>query len=145
VEVSVGSETEAATKRVQPARTTVAFRRLSGRLSKSAGWYGTIEVISRSSGTPQSVTLFLIGQGGAWYVCSFSGAADWVRNVRSAGKANFTRRGRTIPVQVVEVDGEERDRVQRKYRQWMGPLQRDFNRLLDAADHPTFRLDADSR
>jgi len=126
-----------------PGRRTRILRRIgSTRLGQSLGIVVMIHVPGRHTGEVRSVHLVPIKQDGNWYVCGFGGEADWVRNVRTAGKAEFTRQGRTISVDVVEVEGDERQRAQDALvRLMIGSTRREFYRLPDASDHPTFRLE----
>jgi len=105
------------------------------------GIYTEIFVHGRNSSAEHKVMLMPIQTDGSTYVCGFSGHSEWVRNVRAAGLAECKYRGRRWTVLMVEVDGEERDQVQARYRRIMGPLVRDFDRLPESSDHPTFRLD----
>ena len=69
------------------------------------------------------------------------GEVNWVRNLRAAGRATLTRRGRSEQVTAAELDGEERVRF---FRDVFGPFVRSipggmtFVRLLDQTDlrHP---------
>jgi hypothetical protein len=65
------------------------------------------------------------------------GDVHWVRNLRTAGRATITRRGRTEEVRATELDPEERVGF---FRDTLGPLARTlpfgvtFIRIVDGVD-----------
>ena len=79
---------------------------------------------------------------GVRYLVSGGGETHWVRNLRAAG-AGELRRGRTREqIQVVEITGEERDRVVAAYRDAMGPrASAYFAALPNLEEHAVFRVD----
>lgn len=118
------------------------FRLMTRRVGLVTGLYATLEATGRRSGSPRAVPVYPIKQGDSFYLCSISGDVDWTANLRVTPRARLTQRGRSVQFVAVEVDGDERDFVQKRYCRMMGPiLARDFNRLPRAADHPTFRID----
>jgi deazaflavin-dependent oxidoreductase (nitroreductase family) len=131
-----------------PTRAVAVLRRVAGPIWLRMGVTAVLEVRGRRTGAPFNVTLLPVAVDGTWYLVSFGGATDWVRNLRAAARGELRRRGRAEAFTAVEVDGNERDRVIAAYLARMGPVKRsldpvkrDFDRLLDAADHPTFRVE----
>ena len=79
---------------------------------------------------------------GVRYLVSQYGESDWVRDLRAAGRAELRRKGVPEAVTAVEVFGDERDRANAMYVAKLGGLRRDYDKLPDTADHPTFRIDS---
>ncbi len=125
-----------------PTRPVALIRRLAAPLWKRGGIAAVLEVRGRRSGAPLRVTVIPVTLDGNVYLLSFGGTTDWARNLRAAGRGELLRKGRTRSFSAVEIYGEERDRVIVKYLTGSGPIKKDFCRRPDAADHPTFRLDA---
>jgi hypothetical protein len=95
----------------------------------------------RKSGAVSQVPLVPVDVDGTWYLLSTYGPSSWVHDLRAAGGGNLIRKGRNEEITVIEVDGEERDRVIARFRvKTPKPFQGDFARLPDAADHPAFRI-----
>ena len=118
------------------------IRRFAGPLWLRAGFTAVLEVPGRRTGTPHRVSLFPIEVEGTTYLLSQYGTANWVRNLRAAGWGNLRRKGRTSALRAIEVDGAERDRVIAAFQAMTPkPFRRDFERLPDAASHPTFRVE----
>jgi hypothetical protein len=70
------------------------------------------------------------------------GETDWVRNLRAAGRGQLRHKGHSEAFTAIEVDGEERDRVISAFRAKADRLlNKEFGRLPDVADHPTFRVE----
>lgn len=84
--------------------------------------------------------LIPVNLDGSTYLLSFGGVTEWARNLRSAGCGALHYRGRSQAFTAVEVDGAERDRVIAKYLAGSGPIRKDFNRRASPADHPTFKV-----
>ncbi|HEX3265140.1 MAG TPA: nitroreductase family deazaflavin-dependent oxidoreductase, partial [Candidatus Limnocylindrales bacterium] len=101
-----------------------------------------LEVPGRRTGKPTSVTLAAWDVDGSIYLMSQYGVTDWVRNLRAAGRGTLVHARRRRAFRAVEVDGDERDRVIAAFRAKADKLlSRDFDRLPNAADHPTFRVE----
>jgi len=133
---------------LSPSRGVAFFRRVAGPIWSWIGVTSVLEVQGRHSGRPLKVTLFPVEVEGTRYLVSFGGVTDWVRNLRAAGRGELRRKGRTQAVTAVEVDGDERERAIAAYLARLGPIRRDrdpvkkdFDRLPNAADHPTFRME----
>jgi deazaflavin-dependent oxidoreductase (nitroreductase family) len=112
-----------------------------GRIMLRAGISAVLEVPGRRTGQPVRVTIVPWEVDGTRYLMSQYGITDWVRNLRAAGRGQLRHKGRTQSFTAIEVDGDERDRVIAVFRAKADRLLKgDFDRLPDAADHPTFRL-----
>ena len=73
----------------------------------------------------------------------FRRITDWVRNLRAAGGGTLRHKGRTEAFHAIEVDGEERERVISAFRAKADRLlNKEYDRLPNASDHPTFRVEA---
>ena len=105
------------------------------------GFNGLITVRGRTSGLPRTTAVAIIAVSGRRWVWCPWGETQWVRNLRAAGQATITVRGRTEEVSATELDPEERVVF---FRETLGPLARRipfgyrFIRLLDGVDldHP---------
>jgi len=133
---------------LSPSRGVAFFRRVAGPIWLRMGVTSVLEVRGRHTGRQIKVTIFPVEVDGTRYLVSFGGITDWVRNLRAAGRCELRRRGRTATFTAVEVDGAERERAIAAYLARLGPIRRDrdpvkkdFDRLPNAADHPTFRLE----
>jgi len=126
-----------------PRSRVIAFeRRLGGPIFSRLGITAVLEVSGRRTGTPRHATLVPVEVDGIWYLLSQYGVADWVRNLRAAGRGELRRKDRTETFIAVEVDGDERDRVIAAFHaRTPKRLTRDFDQRTSAADHPTFRVD----
>jgi deazaflavin-dependent oxidoreductase (nitroreductase family) len=101
----------------------------------------TLEVARRSTGEAQRVPVIPVDVDGSRYVASTRGEADWVKNVRAAGRVRLGQKGNLAPYMVAEVGGQERSRVLAAYRKKAGrEVNQYFTKLPDEADHPTFRV-----
>jgi deazaflavin-dependent oxidoreductase (nitroreductase family) len=128
--------------RLQPNRAVAFGRRLFRPMLLRAGIAGVLEVPGRRTGNDVHVTLALWEVDGTLYLMSQYGVTDWVRNLRAAGGGRLRRKGHTQVFTATEVVGDERDRVIAAFRSKAdGFLNRDFDRLPSAADHPTFRVE----
>jgi deazaflavin-dependent oxidoreductase (nitroreductase family) len=116
-------------------------RRIGGPLLRRAGIVVVAEIPGRRTGALRRVTLLPIEVQTTEYLVSQYGDVDWVRNLRSAGRARLHRPGRTDDMRAVEVQGDERDQAIAAYRAKMGWRRKDFDQLPDNADHPTFRIE----
>jgi deazaflavin-dependent oxidoreductase (nitroreductase family) len=133
---------QVANKALSPNRVIKLGRRVFGRILWRAGISAVLEVPGRRTGKPVRVTLAPWEVDGTHYVMSQYGVTDWVRNLRAAGRGQLHYKDRTETFATIEVDGEERDRVIAAFHAKADKLlNRDFDRLPDAADHPTFRIE----
>jgi deazaflavin-dependent oxidoreductase (nitroreductase family) len=63
-----------------------------------------LTVPGRRSGTPRHTPLTVLELGGERFVLGGFPAADWIRNVRAAGRGTLTVGGRAERVRLVELD-----------------------------------------
>ena len=107
------------------------------------GRYPVLTVEGRVSGQPRSVPIGApVEVDGHQYLLSARGKTHWILNLRAAACGSLRSHGVTESFRAVEVLDEERDRVIATYRASPGKsVQRDFEKLPNAADHPTFRLE----
>ncbi len=98
---------------------------------------GLLTVPGRKSGQPRTTPLAIIESSGRRWVWSPWGDVQWVRNLRAAGQATITVRGRKEDVTVTELDRAERVGF---FRDVLGPVARDmrfgmwFVRTVDGTD-----------
>lgn len=127
---------------LSPTRSVALLRRVARPLWIRVGIAAVLEVPGRRSGTPLQVTLAPLEVDGTWYLLSIYGVTGWVRNLRAAGRGELRRKDRTEAFTAVEVDGPERDRVIAAFHaRYPKQLNREFDRLPGAADHPAFRVE----
>jgi deazaflavin-dependent oxidoreductase (nitroreductase family) len=134
--------TDAAQGPLAPARAVAVGRRVLGPILLRTGLTGVLEVPGRRTGRPLRITLAVWEVEAIRYLMSQYGLTNWVRNLRAAGGGQLRHKGRTQAFTAIEVEGEERDRVIAAFRAKADRLlKRDFDRLPNAADHATFRLE----
>jgi deazaflavin-dependent oxidoreductase (nitroreductase family) len=127
---------------LSPSRGMALFRRVLRPLWLRVGFAGVLEVPSRRTGAPVRVTVIPWQVDGTWYLLSQYGVANWVRNLRAAGRGELRHKGRTQAFTAIEVDGDERDRVIATFNsRTPKPFRKDFDRRPGAAHHPTFRVE----
>ena len=105
------------------------------------GFNGLITIRGRKSGLPRTTAVAIIAVGGRRWVWCPWGDVHWVRNLRAAGHATITLRGRKEEVQATELDPAQRVAF---FRDTLLPLARGipfgvrFIRILDGVDlnHP---------
>ena len=137
----MGKPPQVANRALSPNRVIRLGRRVFGRLLRRAGLTAVLEVPGRRTGKPVRATLAPWEVDGTRYLMSQYGLTDWVLNLRAAGGGQLHYKDRTETFRAIEVEGEERDRVIGAFRAKADRfLNRDFDRLPDAADHPTFRV-----
>jgi len=96
-----------------------------------------ITIRGRKSGQPRTAGIAVIEVGGRRWIWAPWGNVNWVRNLRAAGRATLTRRGRQEEVSAIELGPEERVAF---FRDILGPFARSipggmtFVRLLDQTD-----------
>lgn len=69
---------------------------------------GLITVRGRRTGEPRSTAVAIIHVDGRRWVWAPWGEVNWVRNLRAAGRATLTVRGREEPVEARELTEQER-------------------------------------
>jgi len=102
---------------------------------------GLITIRGRKSGLPRTTPVAINAVSGGRWIWAPWGDVHWVRNLRAAGSATITVRGRTEEVRATELDPTERVGF---FRDTLGPLARRipfglwFFRIVDGVvlDHP---------
>jgi deazaflavin-dependent oxidoreductase (nitroreductase family) len=98
---------------------------------------GLITIRGRKSGLPRTIPVAIIEVSGRRWVWAPWGEVHWVRNLRAAGRATITRRGRKEEVIATELDQTQRVGF---FRDVLGPLARSipfgvtFMRIADQVD-----------
>ena len=118
-------------------------RRLANPLAMRSNGRGvaTLTVAGRRTGAPHKVPVIPVEVGGSRYLVSPYGESDWVRNLRSAGRGELSRKGRTEGFHAVEVSVGNRGPVIDRYREVAGRVVSSaFAKLPDARDHPVFQV-----
>jgi deazaflavin-dependent oxidoreductase (nitroreductase family) len=101
------------------------------------GFNGLITVRGRTSGLPRTTPVAIIEVSGRRWIWAPWGEVHWVRNLRAAGGATITVRGRKEEVQATELDPAERVAF---FRDTLGPVARgipfgvSFIRIVDGVD-----------
>jgi deazaflavin-dependent oxidoreductase (nitroreductase family) len=101
------------------------------------GFNGLITVRGRKSGLPRTTPVAIIDLSGRRWVWAPWGDVHWVRNLRAAGSATITVRGRKEEVRATELDRTERLAF---FRDVLGPVARGmplgvwFIRTVDGVD-----------
>jgi deazaflavin-dependent oxidoreductase (nitroreductase family) len=101
------------------------------------GFNGLITIRGRKSGLARTTPLAIITVSGRRWVWSPWGDVQWVRNLRAAGRATVTVRGRAEEVTATELDPTQRIDF---FHDVLGPVARGmrfgvpFIRLLDGVD-----------
>jgi deazaflavin-dependent oxidoreductase (nitroreductase family) len=105
------------------------------------GFNGLITIRGRKSGLPRTTPVAVIAVSGRRWVWAPWGEVHWVRNLRAAGRATITVRGRKEEVTATELDPTQRVEF---FRDILGPVARGipfgvwFIRIADGVDldHP---------
>jgi deazaflavin-dependent oxidoreductase (nitroreductase family) len=105
------------------------------------GFNRLVTIRGRKSGLPRITPLAVIEVSGRRWVWAPWGEVHWVRNLRAAGRATITLRGRNEEVRATELDPTQRVAF---FRDIAGPLARSipfgvwFIRIVDGVDvnHP---------
>jgi len=101
------------------------------------GFNGLMTVRGRKSGEPRTTPVAIINVSGRRWVWAPWGSVQWVRNLRAAGRATITVRGREEDVRATELDKPGRLGF---FRDTLGPLARRipfgswFIRTVDGVD-----------
>ena len=101
------------------------------------GFNGLITIRGRKSGQPRTTPVAIITVSGRRWVWAPWGDVHWVRNLRAAGRATITVRGRKEEVGATELDAPARVAF---FRDVMGPVARgiplgvQFIRIADGVD-----------
>ena len=106
-------------------------------------------VRGRKSGQPRTTPIAVVEQNGERYLLTPYGAVDWVRNLRAAGEATFTRGRRPEQIRAMELPQDEAGLVMKRFIETGNPIIRLFGITNDiapedierlAANHPVFIL-----
>jgi deazaflavin-dependent oxidoreductase (nitroreductase family) len=98
---------------------------------------GLITVRGRTSGEPRTTPVAIIEVSGRRWIWAPWGDVHWVRNLRAAGRATITKRGRKEDVRATELNPSERVAF---FRDVLGPFARSirggvtFIRVVDGVD-----------
>jgi deazaflavin-dependent oxidoreductase (nitroreductase family) len=101
------------------------------------GFNGLITIRGRTSGLPRTTPVAVIEVSGRRWIWAPWGEVHWVRNLRAAGHATVTVRGRKEEVNATELDATERVGF---FREVLGPVARGipfgvrFIRIVDGVD-----------
>jgi deazaflavin-dependent oxidoreductase (nitroreductase family) len=101
------------------------------------GFNGLLTVRGRKSGLPRSTPVAIITVSGRRWIWAPWGEAQWVRNLRAAGRATISIRRQTEDVSATELDPAQRIGY---FRDILGPLARSipfgvwFIRIADGVD-----------
>jgi deazaflavin-dependent oxidoreductase (nitroreductase family) len=101
------------------------------------GFNGLITIRGRKSGLPRTTPVAIIAASGSRWIWAPWGEVHWVRNLRAAGRATITVRGRKEEVSATELDPTQRIAF---FRDTLGPLARgipfgvSFIRIADGVD-----------
>ena len=101
------------------------------------GFNGLITIRGRTTGLPRTTPVAIINASGRRWVWAPWGDVNWVRNLRAAGAATITVRGRKEEVTATELDQTERVGF---FRDVLGPVARgipfgrSFIRIVDGVD-----------
>ncbi|HEX7098703.1 MAG TPA: nitroreductase family deazaflavin-dependent oxidoreductase [Acidimicrobiia bacterium] len=77
------------------------------RLGAPFGAMAVLTVRGRRTGMPRSTPIAVAPHRGGWRLLAVYGEADWVRNLRAAGKAILNFRGIDVPVVATEIEPDE--------------------------------------
>jgi deazaflavin-dependent oxidoreductase (nitroreductase family) len=113
-----------------------------------------LTVTGRKSGLPRTTPIAVLIDDTGWRVAAPYGVVDWVKNLRAAGGAVVSRRGRKTTVEAEELSAEEAAPVLRESFRQAGPVTRRVigpyfdvtpeapleDWILEAARHPVFSL-----
>ena len=96
-----------------------------------------VTIRGRKTGLPRTTAIAVIEVSGRRWVWAPWGDVHWVRNLRAAGRATITVRGRNEEVRATELDPAQRVEF---FRDVLGPLARSipfgawFIRIVDGVD-----------
>ena len=105
-------------------------------------WSLDVDGAARRTGQSQSIPVLLLDHGGAKYLVSTRGEAEWVRNLRAAGGGSLARKATAMTFGATEVPVDERGPLIEAYKVLGGKTVKGyFAKLPDPADHPIFLLE----
>jgi deazaflavin-dependent oxidoreductase (nitroreductase family) len=121
-----------------PAKVTKIFNKLA--MHNTISDVHTLEVARRNAVHPQRVPVIPLDHAGSLYVVSTRGEADWVKNVRAAGKVRLGQKGNFATYVATEVAAEERAEVVKAYRKKAGREPGYWKKQPEDTDPPSFEL-----
>jgi deazaflavin-dependent oxidoreductase (nitroreductase family) len=124
------------------------------RVGLPMGPMALLTVAGRKSGLPRTTPIAVLIDDTGWRVAAPYGVVDWVKNLRAAGRAVVSRRGRITTVEAEELSAEQAAPVLRESFRQAGPITRRvigpyFNVtpeaplmdwIVEAGQHPVFFL-----
>ncbi|HUP16311.1 MAG TPA: nitroreductase family deazaflavin-dependent oxidoreductase [Acidimicrobiia bacterium] len=124
------------------------------RVGLPMGPMALLTVAGRKSGLPRTTPIAVLIDDTGWRVAAPYGVVDWFKNLRAAGRAVVSRRGRTTTVEAEELSAELAAPVLRESFRQAGRITRRvigpyFNVtpeapptdwIVEAGQHPVFLL-----
>ena len=124
------------------------------RIGLPMGPMALLTVAGRKSGLPRTTPIAVLIDDTGWRVAAPYGVVDWVKNLRAAGRAVVSRRGRTTAVDAEELSAVEAAPVLRESIRDAGPITRRVigpyfkagpedpltDWIVEAGQHPVFLL-----
>ena len=101
------------------------------------GYNRLVTIRGRKSGLPRTTAIAVIEASGRRWVWAPRGEVHWVRNLRAAGRATISMKGRQEEVRATELNPTERVAF---FRDTLGPVARgipfgvSFVRIVDGVD-----------
>jgi len=92
------------------------------RLRVPMGPRALLTVPGRKTGLPRTTPVAVVRSGESWQLMAPYGAVDWVKNLRAAGTATLTHRGRRTAVTAVELPPAQAAPVLRDNLSAAGPI-----------------------
>jgi deazaflavin-dependent oxidoreductase (nitroreductase family) len=124
------------------------------RVGLPMGPMALLTVAGRKTGLPRTTPIAVLIDDSGWRVAAPYGVVDWVKNLRAAGRAVVSRRGRTTTVDAEELSAGEAAPVLRESFRRAGPITRRVigpyfkagpedplaDWIVEAGHHPVFLL-----
>jgi deazaflavin-dependent oxidoreductase (nitroreductase family) len=102
-----------------------------------------LSVPGRKSGRWHTTPVAVLEHDGERYLISYRGASDWARNLEASHRGRLSQHGRVEEITVEDVPVEERGALLGVYAERFGRMPTAapvLAALPDPADHPTFRI-----
>ena len=117
-------------------------QKVANPIVRALGFASTLTVKGRKTGTPHKVPVNVLDHDGARYLVAPRGDTQWVRNLRAAGEAEVSRRGKHERVRATEIaDADKQPVIDAYLAKWGSQVKSQFKELPDPADHPVFKLE----
>jgi deazaflavin-dependent oxidoreductase (nitroreductase family) len=117
-------------------------QKVANPIVRALGFASTLTVKGRKTGTPHKVPVNVLDHDGTRYLVAPRGDTQWVRNLRAAGEAEVSRRGKHERVRATEVaDADKQPVIDAYLAKWGSQVKSQFKELPDPADHPVFKLE----